>query len=251
MIGAGNFAKMTMGPALANTGARLKYVAARTSGAAATDIAKKYGFENATTDLALIWDDPEVNAVFIATGHDSHAELVKRSLASNKHTFVEKPLCLNRDQLDEIAKAYFGLQSSTSKHCHLMVGFNRRFSPHLVKIKELLKGRGEPLAMNLTVNAGILPKDVWVHDPELGGGRIIGEACHHIDLLSHICGRGIVSVVAAQMGKKVAVTEDKMAIILSLRGWLHRNRELLREWVKGVSQGGAGDFFGRAGFTVG
>jgi predicted dehydrogenase len=95
-----------------------------------------------------------------------------------------------------------------------MVGFNRRFSPHIQKIKQLLAGRGEPLAMNFTCNAGIIPADVWVHDPEIGGGRIIGEACHFIDLLSYIAESPVVSVAAFQMEKGVAVKEDKMSIAL-------------------------------------
>ncbi|MDZ7696585.1 MAG: bi-domain-containing oxidoreductase [Deltaproteobacteria bacterium] len=259
MIGAGNFAKMTMGPALAKTGARLKYVSARTNGAAAAHIARKYGFENATTDVDGIWEDPEVNAVFIATGHNSHAALVCRALEAGKHVFVEKPLCLNLQELEKIklaadthrctqifssADSAEEKQSSlsgngadlsnidrrrltpdprpssdlgppTSDFRQLMVGFNRRFSLHVTKIKELLKSRGEPLAMNITVNAGVIPKDVWVHDPEVGGGRIIGEACHFMDLLAYICGSRIVSVASAQMGKGVAVKEDKMSIVLS------------------------------------
>ena len=240
MIGAGNFAKMTMGPVLAKTSARLKYVSARTNGAAAAHIAQKYGFENATTDLEMIWEDEDINTVFITTGHNSHAALVCRALEAGKHVFVEKPLCLTVDELKKIelvaderrctqkekvvsrkdAKTQNGSKDSvlrppSSAFCHLMVGFNRRFSPHVVKIKELLQSRGEPLAMNFTVNAGIIPPDVWVHDPERGGGRIIGEACHFIDLLGYICGSKIVSVASAQMGKGVVIKEDKMSIVLS------------------------------------
>jgi len=240
MIGAGNFAKMTMGPALAKTRARLKYVSAKSNGAGATHIAKKYGFENATTDLDGIWRDPEVNTVFIATGHNSHAALACRALEAGKHVFVEKPLCLTTEELEKIiltadergltqietnvsrkdAKAQSGSVVADIRHPssdlpHLMVGFNRRFSPHVVKMKELLKSRGEPLAMNMTVNAGVIPPNVWVHDPEKGGGRIVGEACHFMDLLAYICGSRIVAVSAAQMGKGVAVREDKMSIVLS------------------------------------
>jgi len=221
MIGAGNFAKMTMGPALAKTSARLKYVSARTNAAGASHIAKKYGFENATTDLDQIWKDPEVNTVFISTSHNSHAGLVCAALKAGKHTFVEKPLCLYPDELKEIQSLYSALNTPSSALSHqssvpsLMVGFNRRFSPHVKKIKDLLKDRGEPLAMHFSCNAGIIPPNVWVHDPEVGGGRIIGEACHFIDLLSYIAGSRIVSVSAAQMGKNVAVKEDKMAMVLS------------------------------------
>jgi hypothetical protein len=233
MIGAGNFAKMTMGPALAKTKARLKYVSARTNAAAARHIAEKYHFENATTDTDAIWDDPEVNTVFITTGHNSHASLVKKGLESGKHVFVEKPLCLTKEELNSIIETcnnlsfsslqppvsslqppVSSLHSSSSRLPSLMVGFNRRFSPHIQKIKQLLAGRGEPLAMNFTCNAGIIPADVWVHDPEIGGGRIIGEACHFIDLLSYIAESPVVSVAAFQMEKGVAVKEDKMSIAL-------------------------------------
>ena len=211
MIGAGNFAKMTMGPALAKTRARLKYVSAITNGAAASHIARKYGFENATTDLDGVLNDSEVNTVFIATGHDSHSALVCKALEAGKHVFVEKPLCLNNEQLKKVILA-------ADKHLRkqmLVVGFNRRFSPHVDKIKELFKNRGEPLAMSFMVNAGIIPRDVWVHDLERGGGRIIGEACHFMDLLAYLCGSRIVSIASAQMGRGVAVKEDKMSIVLS------------------------------------
>ena len=216
MIGAGNFAKMTMGPMLAKTNARLKYVSARTNTAEATHLAKKYGFENSTTDLEQIWKDPEVNTVFIATSHNSHARLVCAALEAGKHTLVEKPLCLTADELREIEKCYHSkLKSQNSENPLLMVGFNRRFSPHVLKLKELIADRGEPLAMHFSCNAGIIPSDVWVHDSAVGGGRIIGEACHFIDLLSYIAGSRIVTVSAVQMGTGAAVKEDKMSIVLS------------------------------------
>lgn len=216
MIGAGNFAKMTMGPVLAKTDAQLKYVFARTNTAAAAHLAKKYGFENSTTDLEQIWKDPDVNTVFISTSHNSHAGLVCAALEAGKHTFVEKPLCLTADELKEIEECYSTkIKLQNSETPLLMVGFNRRLSPHILKIRELISGRGEPLAMHFSCNAGIIPPDVWVHDPEVGGGRIIGEACHFIDLLSYIADSRIVTVSAVQMGKGVAVKEDKMAIVLA------------------------------------
>ncbi|MBN1931058.1 MAG: bi-domain-containing oxidoreductase [Desulfobacterales bacterium] len=223
MIGAGNFAKMTMGPALAKTNTRLKYVSARTNAAGASHLAKKYEFEKATTDLDQIWKDPEVNTVFITTSHNAHAGLVCASLEAGKHTFVEKPLCLTPEELKKIILTYRSLITDNGSQITkkttplLMVGFNRRFSPHVRKIKELLSSRGEPLAMHFACNAGIIPPNVWVHDPEVGGGRIVGEACHFIDLLSYIAGSRIVSVSAAQMGKGVAIQEDKMAIVLSFK----------------------------------
>jgi len=210
MIGAGNFAKMTMGPALAKTRARLKYVSELTNAAAARHIAQKYGFENATTDGDAVWNDPQLNTVFIATGHASHAALVCKGIESGKHVFVEKPLAMNVDETARIIKA-----AGAHPDLHLMVGFNRRFSPHLEKIKQLLSGHSQPLAMHFACNAGIIPPDVWVHDPEVGGGRIVGEACHFMDLLAYIADSPIVSVASAQMEQGVAVKEDKMSIVLS------------------------------------
>jgi len=210
MIGAGNFAKMTMGPALAKTSAKLKYVADISNVAATKHIASKFGFENATADGNTVWEDQSVNTVFIATGHNSHAVLVCKGLEAGKHVFVEKPLAMNIEELKrivEVRKSYPGPQ--------LMVGFNRRFSPHVQKMKELLKGRSEPLAMHFAANAGMIPPNVWVHDPEIGGGRIVGEACHYIDLLSYLAGSRVVSVASAMMGRGVAVKEDKMSIVLS------------------------------------
>jgi len=210
MIGAGNFAKMTMAPALKDSGARLKCVSDTTAPQAATHIAGKYGFEQATSDTAGALSDPEVNTVFIATGHSSHAALVKMGLEAGKHVFVEKPLAMNVEQLVDIVAC-----AKQHPEQQVMVGFNRRFSPHIQKIRQLLAGRSEPLAMHYACNAGIIPPNVWVHDPEQGGGRIVGEACHFIDLLSHIAGSPVVSVASAQMGQGVAIKEDKMSIVLS------------------------------------
>lgn len=210
MIGAGNFAKMTMGPALAKTKARLKFVADLGHVAAAKHVACKFGFEKATSDPNLYFEDPELNTIFIATGHNSHADLVCKGLESEKHIFVEKPLAMNVDELTRIAET-----AASHPNQHLMVGFNRRFSPHVQKMKQLLKGRSEPLAMHFAANAGIIPPNVWVHDPLIGGGRIIGEACHYIDLLSYLADSKIISVSAVMMEKGVAVHEDKMSMVLS------------------------------------
>jgi predicted dehydrogenase len=213
MIGAGNFAKMTMGPALAKTNARLKFVSVRTNGSAAAHLANKYGFENATTDLEKIWNDPQVNTVFITTRHNSHAALVQRALKAEKHIFVEKPLCLTVDELAEIKNCY----EERAKKQYLMVGFNRRFAPLVTKMKELLAGRSQPLSLVYTVNAGFIPPDHWTQDPEVGGGRIIGEACHFIDLTRFLVGHKIENVEARMMGNNlgVPVRDDKMTILLT------------------------------------
>jgi predicted dehydrogenase len=209
LIGAGNFSKMTLMPALSKTDARLKYIA-DLNGAAAKHLASKFSAEQAITDYQDILGDPDVDAVLIAVGHSLHARMVCEALAAGKHAFVEKPLAMNTDEIAQVLQA-----AQARPDRHVMVGFNRRFSPHTEKIKHLLAGRSEPLAMNMTINAGIIPPDVWVHDPVRGGGRIIGEGCHFIDLLSHIAGSEVVQVASAKMGQGVAVQEDKMSIVLS------------------------------------
>jgi predicted dehydrogenase/threonine dehydrogenase-like Zn-dependent dehydrogenase len=210
LIGAGNFSKMTLAPVLAKTPARLKYVSARTNGAMAAHIARKYGFDHATTDLDAILADVAVNTVFIATHHNSHPSLVYKFLTAGKHVFVEKPLAIDLHGLKQVINAVQQHQEQ-----HLMVGFNRRFSPHVQKMKALLGGRSESLAMTMTINAGIIPPNVWVHDPEKGGGRIIGEACHFIDLMVFLAGCKVVSVSAVQMGGQMPIREDKMSMLLS------------------------------------
>jgi predicted dehydrogenase len=208
VIGAGNFSKGVLMPCLAKTPARIAYVA-DLNGAAAQHLARKFGADTATTDYKQILADPKVNAVLIAVGHNLHARFVCEVLAAGKHAFVEKPLAMNVAEVKQVLAAL-----TAQPDRHVMVGFNRRFSPHLVKMKQLLANRSEPLAMNFTANAGIIPPDHWVHDPIRGGGRIIGEACHFIDLMVFLSGSRVRSVAAAQMGHGVAVKEDKMSITL-------------------------------------
>jgi predicted dehydrogenase/threonine dehydrogenase-like Zn-dependent dehydrogenase len=219
LIGAGNFSKMTLMPALAKTDARLMTVS-DLKGDAAHHLAKKFGFERATTDYKTILSDDQINAVIIATGHSSHAKLVGEALDAGKHVFVEKPLAMNVAELDQIVRTFSRLNVRTFARSHvhtLTVGFNRRFSPHIQKIKSLLRDRQEPLAMTMTVNAGIIPPDHWVHDPERGGGRIIGEACHFIDLMQFLSGSAIEMASAFMVDNAVPVREDKMSIILSFK----------------------------------
>ena len=209
MIGGGNFSKMTLLPALAKSGAQIAYVA-DLNGAAAHHLARKFGAAQATTDHKLLLADPKVNLVLIATGHSSHAALVCEALAAGKHVFVEKPLAMNAAELSRVVDAARRAAEQT-----LTVGFNRRFAPHVVRMKRLLAGRGEPLCMTMTVNAGAIPPEHWVHDPVRGGGRIVGEACHFIDLMVHLAGAKAASVSAVMAGAGPAVREDKMSIVLA------------------------------------
>jgi len=209
VIGAGNFAVSTILPCLRKTNCRLKYIAGKTHAARVRHAADKFGVEYATTDYRQILDDDEIDAVFIVTSHNTHAGFVVEALKAGKHVFVEKPLAIKEDELPSI-------QAQVEKHPDklLMVGFNRRFSPHTIKIKELLRDKGGPLCMNMTVNAGEIPAGHWTQDPQRGGGRIIGEGCHFVDLLSYITDSPIASVLAAMVGEGPAIRDDKMTITL-------------------------------------
>jgi len=211
IIGAGNFAKMTMLPVLKKSGARLKTIA-DIDGVAGSHAAKKFGFETAVNDYKQVLNDSEINTVFITTRHDLHAPMVIEALKAGKNVHVEKPLCLNKEQLEDIKQVY--REHSTQQ---LLVGFNRRFSPHAVKMKELVSSRTAPLCMNWLINAGNIPADIWVQNMEIGGGRIIGEGCHWIDFMVYLAGAAVTKVSAMMIGADTSeqVKTDKMTIVLS------------------------------------
>ncbi len=209
VIGAGNFTKVTLMPALAKAEAEIAWVA-NLRGPASAHLATKFDAARATTDYKEVLSDPSVQAVLITVRNQMHTGFAIEALQAGKHVFVEKPLAINADQLAQLVEAY---QQASDRQ--LMVGFNRRFSPHIMKMKELLTGRSEPLAMSMTVNAGAIPPDDWNHDPNLGGGRIVAEGCHFIDLMVFLSGAPVVSVAAAQFGPGVAVQDDKMSITMT------------------------------------
>jgi len=209
VIGAGGFAGGILLPALVNTPASLAYVA-DLNPAAAGHAARKFGVRHAVTDYRLILGDAEVDAVFVVVGHHLHAELVCEALSAGKHVFVEKPLAINQKQLTRVSEAVGRAGGRL-----VMVGFNRRFSPHTMKIQQLLTGRSEPLCMNMTVNGGPVSADHWTQDPERGGGRIVGEGCHFIDLLACLAGAAVTGVSAITVGQGVAVRDDKMSMVLA------------------------------------
>src|SRR2546426_563240 len=178
-IGAGSFARSTLLPILKkHRDVRLRTVVT-TQGVTALPAQRRFGFDRIGTDPDLVFTDPDVHLVFIATRHDSHADLVVRALESGKNVFVEKPLAINEEQLARVERA-----ASTAPGI-LMVGFNRRYSPHARALRGAFAGRG-PLMMTYRVNAGPLPPGHWLNDPQVGGGRIIGEPCHFIDLMSFL-----------------------------------------------------------------
>jgi predicted dehydrogenase/threonine dehydrogenase-like Zn-dependent dehydrogenase len=211
-IGAGNYTKMTMLPALKDSGAIFKYIAS-SGGVSGTALAKKYGFTHSTTDYTNILNDNEVDTVFITTRHNSHAKFVNEALNAGKHVFVEKPLAINLKQLDSILENYQRI-AMEQKHPTLMVGFNRRFSPHSQAIKKAIGEIPGPVNIVATMNAGHIPPQVWVHDMEVGGGRIIGEACHYMDLCTFFTGSVITAVCMNSMGVDMDERTDNVSILL-------------------------------------
>lgn len=212
-IGSGNYATTVLIPAFKEAGAVFRSVASA-GGVSGLHAARRFGFEETTTDTPSAITDPRVRAIVITTRHDSHARLTQDALRAGKHVFVEKPLGITMDELADIERVY-GEVSSRDRPI-LMVGFNRRFAPHVQKIKSLLDRVAGPKAFVMTVNAGAVPVDHWVQDPAVGGGRIIGEGCHFIDLLRFLAGASILDFTAASMGASpsVAIAEDKSSIIL-------------------------------------
>ena len=207
IIGAGNFTSSTVIPALKTAKAKIKYIASA-GGLNAKVLAKKVGAECATSDYHEILNDKEVDMVIITTRHNMHAKMVLETLRAGKSVFVEKPLCLNREELEEIKDVY----ASAPDGVTLTVGFNRRFSPFATKLKQLV-GDG-PKNIVATMNAGFIPSDMWVHDLEVGGGRIIGEACHFIDLCSYIAGSRVTAVCMNAMGINPEENTDNATIML-------------------------------------
>lgn len=212
VVGAGNFTSSTILPCLAKTPASLKYIAS-SGGLTATTLAKKFGIGKATSDYQLILRDEEVDTVVITTRHDLHASMVVEAWNAGKHVFVEKPLALNGEELDSIISSYSALSTQHSG-LTVMVGFNRRFAPLALKMKELIGDGVAPMNIVATMNAGAIPSDVWVHDPEIGGGRIIGEACHFIDLCSYLSGSRVKAVCMNAMGLNPDETTDNASILL-------------------------------------
>lgn len=213
-IGAGNYASRMLIPAFKEAGAQFHSIA--TSGGINGVIhGKKAGFSEATTDTQNMIENTSINTIAIVTRHNSHAYFVQQALKAGKNVFVEKPLAITHEELADV-KAAYDEAIKTEKAPKLMVGFNRRFSPQIQKMKALLAPIKEPKSFIMTMNAGAIPADHWTQDSNVGGGRIIGEACHFIDLMRYLADSEIVSVQARRMGDTatVEVTEDKAAIIL-------------------------------------
>ncbi|WP_455926900.1 bi-domain-containing oxidoreductase [Pseudomonas capeferrum] len=213
-IGAGNYASRMLIPAFKAAGAQFHTIVTA-GGINGVIHGSKAGFAQASTDISAMLGESTINTVAIVTRHDSHARFVAQALEAGKHVFVEKPLAIESQDLATVEEAYRKAVEQGLKP-HLMVGFNRRFSPQVQKMKALLSAVKEPKSFIMTMNAGAIPANHWTQDPSVGGGRIIGEACHFIDLMRFLAGSKIVSIQARRMGDTpaVAITEDKAAITL-------------------------------------
>lgn len=207
IIGAGNFTKMTMLPILKKAAAPLRNIASNT-GVSGTFLAKKYAIAHSTTDYRELITSRDVGMVFITTRHHQHAGMTVEALYAGKDVFVEKPLAINAEELWQVEKAL--LESGRS----VAVGFNRRFSPFSVKIKQFLGEKPGPISVIATMNAGFIPPESWVHDLHQGGGRIVGEACHFVDLISYFTGSEVESVFMTSMGTQVDAKTDVASIHL-------------------------------------
>ncbi|HEX2122679.1 MAG TPA: bi-domain-containing oxidoreductase [Thermoanaerobaculia bacterium] len=210
LVGAGNFARAVLLPAMREANADLVGVAAA-SGTSARHAQTRFGFRYSTTDAEQIFGDSDINAVVIATRHDLHAAQTLRALRAGKHVFVEKPLCLTEQELDEIRETY------AAHPAVLMVGFNRRFAPMSIALREHFRAAGEPLMIHYRVNGGFIPAKEWVQG-EQGGGRLIGEGVHFIDWAVWLTGdvpERVECVAAANAGR---YSNDNLSVVIRFRG---------------------------------
>jgi polar amino acid transport system substrate-binding protein len=213
VIGAGNFARTMLLPHLKDSNVNLSAIATAT-GISCKDTARKFGFELCTTDYSSLLSIDKINTILIATRHNMHGKLVLDALTAGKHVYTEKPLCLDENELNKIATLYY--EKAKESPLLIMVGFNRRYAPLLIKMKEFFKSCKEPMIMHYRVNAGFKDKKDWYQDKAIGGGRIIGEVCHFIDTLQYITGALPVSVFAQtiQTENQMITPEDNVIITI-------------------------------------
>jgi predicted dehydrogenase len=211
MFGAGSFATSTLIPAMKQTSGVELISLCSATGSHAHHGAQKFGFRYCTTEEEKILADPAVNTVVIATRHHLHARQVLAAAIAGKHVFCEKPLCLTEEELGEIVNVFE--KSSTDRH--LMLGLNRRFAPMAIRMKQFVSNINEPLMLNYRINAGYIPADHWVNDLEQGGGRILGEVCHFIDLLSFLAGTLPIEVQTRNVANPGQYSGENVAVSLT------------------------------------
>jgi predicted dehydrogenase/threonine dehydrogenase-like Zn-dependent dehydrogenase len=217
VLGAGSFASAVLLPAIQKTPNVELHGILSASGLNAQHAARRYGFRYAGSEQAegrRLLDDPQINTIAILTRHHLHARQVLAALKAGKHVFCEKPLAILPEELEQIAD-FLGTETGGGPGealPYLMVGFNRRFAPLARRLQEFLAGRQEPLAAHYRVNAGLLPPDHWLHDPQQGGGRLVGEGCHFIDFLTFLVGEPPVSVSGQALPDLGRYRSDNLAL---------------------------------------
>jgi len=253
VVGAGNFSKMTVLPAL--TAAKISVRAiVSAKGLSATHLARKFKVPVSSTDMAAILNDPKVKGVIIATRHDLHASIILEALRAGKHILVEKPLCISPEELRLIEEAIGRRRHAPSSAVSqgqpeflpiVTVGYNRRFSRHTEKMKFLLGPDSGAISIVMTINAGPVPQDSWLHDPTVGGGRLLGEACHFVDLAIHLSGSMVAEVCALGLNGDPSPVTDVASILLHhengsiavINYFSNGHREVSKERVELHSQG--------------
>lgn len=216
VLGAGNFARMTLLPTLNKIGKLQFRKICSAGGVSAIHSGEKFEFQIATSDEDEVYNDHETNTIFILTRHDQHARQVIKALQTGKHVFVEKPLCLTLEELSEIELVYSSLNTQHSTLPLLMVGFNRRFAPAAKIVKDFFSTVNQSITVSIRFNAGEIPPEHWTQDEMVGGGRIIGEACHAIDLATYLVGSLPVRVFAESIGGSSSpeITDDQCFITI-------------------------------------
>ncbi len=240
VVGAGNFTKLVLLPAIKAAGAPIHSVISA-GGVTGLHASRKFDAEEAGSDYRAVLDRDDVDAIFVTTRHASHARMVSEAIAAGKHVFVEKPLAIDEEGLEAVQAAH-----RDHSDRQIMVGFNRRFAPHTQTALTMLKGRSQPLAINCLVNAGHIPANHWTQDPLVGGGRIVGEGCHFIDLLRALVGHPITTVYATMFGEQAGpLAEDKMSISLrfadgslgTIHYWANGGKSFPKERIEIFSEG--------------
>lgn len=213
MLGIGNFARLTLLPEMQRIATYRPEIVCSASGLSSGYHGEKFGFTSATNQEQHVCENEDVDAVFILTRHDQHARQVVESLRHGKHVFVEKPLCLTPDELAIIEQTLLDLGTSSG---HLMVGYNRRFAPVVTAVRSFLETVKQPLTVSIRLNAGAIEPDNWIQVDKLGGGRIVGEACHAIDLATFLTGSPVLRVYSESIGGADAppIRDDQCFITL-------------------------------------
>jgi predicted dehydrogenase len=216
-VGAGNYASLHLLPHVQDHDRAWLIGLVTATGMNAQQKADKFGFEYCTTDLQPLLDDESIDTIFIATRHSTHAEFATRALEAGKHVFVEKPMVVTEEQLDALESAYDAAQHE--RRTGLMVGLNRRFAPMVQQMRQAMPP-GRPKQMIYRVNSGPIPTDSWLHNPEEGGGMLVGEMCHFIDLMQYIAGERPAQVYAQSLtlGRDDLADHDNLSITITFDG---------------------------------